>query len=319
MGVLLNRFMNGCRMRHLRLVCALAESGSMRLAAAALNISPPALSKGLREIETLIGKPLFTRSSQGMTSTEFGAKFVRGARAVLAELESLGATVESPTNAAGAPTLRIGMVSYMISNLLPDILQLLRDTDSDVRLVAVDGLRMSLAEQLAVGEIDFLITMNSAEAMDLLDPATTVTEVLWKDELLLVAAPGLIPHPKSKRGWAALLAYRWILPPPLAHIRLIVDNAFMQAGVRPPLPLLETRHPFSWLQLAGSGNAICAVPKSTYRAAGGAKLVDIISVEPPLPSLSTVLIYRRASIGRSGVHAVVEAVRGAGNLAASAR
>ncbi|WP_186170401.1 LysR family transcriptional regulator, partial [Burkholderia gladioli] len=73
--------------RQLLLVVALAEEGNIHRAAAVLNMTQPAASKLLRELEDMLGTVLFERMPRGVKPTLYGDALIRHARAVLGSLE----------------------------------------------------------------------------------------------------------------------------------------------------------------------------------------------------------------------------------------
>ena len=70
-------------LRHLRLVVAVADAGSIGAAARALGIDQPLVSRQLRRIEGELGTVLFHRAAGGVTLTPAGADFVARARPLL--------------------------------------------------------------------------------------------------------------------------------------------------------------------------------------------------------------------------------------------
>ena len=66
-------------LRLLRQAQALAEHGSFRRAAESLKIAQPSLSRGIKELEAIVGMPLFTRSRTGHEPTDFGRVFLQHA------------------------------------------------------------------------------------------------------------------------------------------------------------------------------------------------------------------------------------------------
>jgi DNA-binding transcriptional LysR family regulator len=78
------------KLRHLVLVTAIAEQGSVLRAAEHLHLAQPAVTRGLREVEHLLGVELFVRGPRGVTPTLFGEAFIEHARAVQAELRRAG-------------------------------------------------------------------------------------------------------------------------------------------------------------------------------------------------------------------------------------
>lgn len=77
-------------LRHLRVLCAIADAGSVGRAAAVLGCSQPALSTQLRRIEAFFGSPLFERRMTGVVLTECGAEVLGQARDVLARADAIG-------------------------------------------------------------------------------------------------------------------------------------------------------------------------------------------------------------------------------------
>ena len=78
------------KLRHLVLVVAIADQGSVLRAAEHLRLAQPAVTRSLREVEHILGVELFTRGPRGVTPTMFGDAFVEHARTVLAELRRAG-------------------------------------------------------------------------------------------------------------------------------------------------------------------------------------------------------------------------------------
>jgi len=73
--------------RHLRLVTAIADAGSMTAAAGRLHLTQSALSHQLRDIESRVGTPFFVRQGRRMLLTEAGRRVLEAARRVLGDLE----------------------------------------------------------------------------------------------------------------------------------------------------------------------------------------------------------------------------------------
>lgn len=74
------------RLRHLELLVALGDGGSMRAAATRLNLSQPALSKMLGEIEAGFEARLFERTAHGLVANAAGSAAIYRSRVILGEL-----------------------------------------------------------------------------------------------------------------------------------------------------------------------------------------------------------------------------------------
>ncbi|GAA0249436.1 LysR family transcriptional regulator [Saccharothrix mutabilis subsp. mutabilis] len=94
--------------RHLRAICAIAETGSLTRAAAALHQTQPGLSAQLRRIETMLGGTLFERGQNGVVPTSFGEVVLARAQAVLPTLDDLMNTAAVAPRKAGAERFRLG-------------------------------------------------------------------------------------------------------------------------------------------------------------------------------------------------------------------
>src|SRR3990170_3396374 len=76
------------KLRQLLLLRALRDSGNLRRSAAALNLTQPAATRMLQDLENTLGLKLFERSQRGMAPTPYGEAMIRHAGAVLADLDS---------------------------------------------------------------------------------------------------------------------------------------------------------------------------------------------------------------------------------------
>ncbi|MGX7824425.1 LysR family transcriptional regulator [Actinokineospora sp. 24-640] len=79
--------------RHLRILIAVADEGSITRAAAALGMSQPSLTAQLQRIERSLGAPLFERGRAGVVPTGFGRTVLAKARAVVSEMAGLRSTL----------------------------------------------------------------------------------------------------------------------------------------------------------------------------------------------------------------------------------
>ncbi|NUR29917.1 MAG: LysR family transcriptional regulator [Catenulispora sp.] len=110
--------MERLELRHLRTLCAIADTGSLRRAALRQGYSQPAMTTQLQRIEHFFGEPLFDRSSTGVAPTPFGTEVVAQAREVLARVDAMGPRDVRPASAPGR-TLRLAATNTpMLSGLV---------------------------------------------------------------------------------------------------------------------------------------------------------------------------------------------------------
>ncbi|MFI1165740.1 LysR family transcriptional regulator [Streptomyces sp. NPDC020801] len=141
-------------LRHLRVLCAIADAGSVGRAASELGYSQPAVSTQLQRIERFFGAPLFERGVSGVRLTRYGSEVVAQARDVLARAEAIG---RRPAGGA-ARTRRILRVAATNSPVLSGMVVRVRGRLPDVSLTVSSVYASSrIVELLERGEVDAAI------------------------------------------------------------------------------------------------------------------------------------------------------------------
>jgi Transcriptional regulator len=138
--------------RHLRVVIALADAGSVSRAAAALGVSQPSLTAQLQRIERAVGGRLFDRASTGIEPTALGGYVISSARAVLVHMENLHAgsgelrQTSPPVRFGGVPGPVVAGIVTRLGQLLPDSeITTQVEVSSSVVLHLLDAGRMDAA------------------------------------------------------------------------------------------------------------------------------------------------------------------------------
>lgn len=141
-------------LRHLRYFVAVAEAGSLTVAAQErLHTAQPSLSRQIRDLETEIGVPLLSRSVHGVTLTPAGAAFLDHARIALAQAD---AAREAARRAArpDKPTFALGFLTGQEMTWLPEAMQILHDRLPAMDVTVTSAYSPDLAEALRHRRID---------------------------------------------------------------------------------------------------------------------------------------------------------------------
>jgi LysR family hca operon transcriptional activator len=141
-------------LRHLRYFVAVAEEGSLTVAAEKrLHTAQPSLSRQIRDLEYEVGVPLLVRSARGVELTPAGRAFLEHARRALIEAE---AATEAARQAAepGKPVLSIGFLTGQEVDWLPRATRVLRDELPNMEIRVSSQYSPQLAEELQRGKID---------------------------------------------------------------------------------------------------------------------------------------------------------------------
>jgi LysR family hca operon transcriptional activator len=141
-------------LRHLRYFLAVAETGSLTVAAERrLHTSQPSLSRQIRDLEDEVGVELFSRSARGVELTAAGKAFLDHARLALTQVD---AAVEAARRAA-QPTKQVFALGFLTGQemtWLPRAMQVLRDELPNIDVTVSSHYSPDLADALARGKLD---------------------------------------------------------------------------------------------------------------------------------------------------------------------
>jgi LysR family hca operon transcriptional activator len=141
-------------LRHLRYFVAVAETGSMKLAAESrLHTAQPSLSRQMRDLEREVGAALFIRSVRGVELTAAGRAFLDHARLSLTQAE---AAVDAARHAArpAKPTFAVGFLTGQEAAWLTRATRILSDELPNIEVRVSSGFSVTLAEDLKQGRVD---------------------------------------------------------------------------------------------------------------------------------------------------------------------
>lgn len=148
--------------RQLLLVVALADEGSIHRAAAALNMTQPAASKLLRELEESIGAVLFERLPRGMRPTLYGDALIRHARAALGSLDQAHEELAA-LKAGHLGHVAVGAITSPGLRLVPPAVAAVKGTHAGLHVSVEIDTSNVLLEHLAQDKIDIVVGRLSAE------------------------------------------------------------------------------------------------------------------------------------------------------------
>lgn len=224
-------------LRHLRVVCAVAESGSVTKAAARLGLAQPALTAQLNRIERALGGPLFQRDRRGARPTPLGELVLARARVLLPAVDDLRteAVRLSGTDPA-AIRCRIGSTG---NSMVSGLVRLMSEDNPDANVVPhTSWSAQELVDMVAAGRLDFAIV---GVCGDMQPPSEHGLE--WR--LIAVDAVGVLlldNHPLAggdEVDLADLAEARWVAAPGDGCFSDCFAAACARAGFTPK-PMYET-------------------------------------------------------------------------------
>ena len=254
-------------LQQLRYVVEVADSGTMTTAAARLNVSQPALSRAVRELERELDAVLFERQGRNVALTPVAADVVDAARRALAAVED----VRRAASPSDRPPLVIASTSTVAAVFVDRVMASVVDhpIDRHIRFIHTDS----------PDQVELLVLRGEAE-FGLIDrvPAGALAHTCFASEATVLVAPASFQLPDPLR-FEALDGMPLILPSSGSPRRRETDAFMSNLGIR-PVVALETDDRSSWTRavLAGVGAALWYETLARDAARCGAQMR---SFDPP--------------------------------------
>ncbi len=243
------KVLRAIKLRHLSAFVETVRCGSLKAAAARINVTQSAISKTIRDLESILGVVLLKRDRGGIELTREGAVFRQFAEQGLASVSNGLASLDALGEGREAP-VRIGALPSVAADYLPDVIQRFSALSS-VPVVVEDGRVGDLLARLRTNDLDLVLgRMGPAELM----LGLSFTQ-LYTEQVIFAAAPdhALADCTSLERIGASLILY----PPPGAAIRMIVDQFLVYSGMVDWPNRLETvSGPFGRAMTLGPARAI---------------------------------------------------------------
>lgn len=219
------------KFRHLQAFLETARLGGVTVAAEGMNVTQPALSRTLKELEEILGVRLMDRSRAGVALTPAGEVFRTYASASLAAMRQ-GVNSVSRAQAEGE-ILRIGVLPSVAASVIPAAAASFAATET-ARLVIQSGPNAQMLDQLRMGRLDMVVgRLAGSDAMRSLS-----FEHLYSERISFAVRPG---HPLlSAPDLSTFTEYLVLYPDADAAIRPGVDHLMIGLGIGQPPRRIET-------------------------------------------------------------------------------
>ena len=282
---------------HLHAFASVIELGGFSAAAERLNLTQPAVSMQIRQLERRVGLRLIERVGRRATPTAAGLDLLGHVRRIEAAVDdALDAMAYHASGAVGR--VRIGTGGTACIYLLPPVLRELRRRFPSLEIVVSTGNTPEVLKAIEANSIDVgLVTMPAA------GPMFDVTPVL--DDAFVAIFPKDDKAPRSVTA-AALAARPVVLYEPGAHTRRLIDEWALRSGVSlKPVSELGSVEAIKELVAAGLGCGV--LPGMAVPPAAVAGRLIVCPLSPRLHRTLAVVLRRDKPLQR-GLREVVTAL-----------
>ncbi|EAM6795011.1 LysR substrate-binding domain-containing protein [Salmonella enterica] len=296
-------FSQRIRLRHLHTFVAVAQQGTLGRAAETLNLSQPALSKTLNELEQLTGTRLFERGRLGAQLTVPGEQFLTHAVKVLDALNTAGQALNRKEDAS-ADVVRVGALPTAALGILPAAIGRFHQQQKSTSLQVATMNNTMLLAGLKSGEIDLGIgRMSDPELMGGLN-----YELLFLESLKLVVRPG---HPLLQETITLSRVMEWpvVVSPKGTVPRQNAEALLQSQGCKMPAGCIETLSASLSRQLTVDYDYVWFVPSGAVKE--DLRQATLVSLPVPTQSAGEPIgILTRVDIPLStGAQMLIVAIR----------
>ena len=251
----------------LRLVAAIADSGSLTRAAEQVHLAPSSASHRLTQLEAALGVPLFARHARGLTPTPAGESLLRHARQVFAQLEQMHADL-APYASGLHSQVTVFANTNAINCFLPEDLGDFLRENPRVRISLEEQPSPAIIQAVAAGQVEIgVVAVDGGQAgLDMLP--------YRRDRLVLIVPLG---HPLAGRqavAFGEVLAEPFVCLHAGSAIHTFMMNHAARLGSRLDVRI-QVRSFNAVCRMVAAGVGIGMVPRSSLAAVDDIKTVEI--------------------------------------------
>ena len=267
----------GLKLRHLQMLVALDDLRNQGKVAAFMNVTQPALSKAMAELQTGLGHQVFERTGRGLRPTAYGEGLIKHARRVLQDLSDAGEELHALATGTSRK-LRVGALPASASWLVPKALALFKEASPRSSIAVRESTMDVLLNELRLGNLDMIVGTLPTRQM-----GTDLEETaLFEDATALITKTR---HPLAVSAkaptWEQVAQYPWVLPPHDSLLRQPLIAAFFAYGVEPPTNFVESLSLNVTLNYIQSSSAIASLPASLARKYAALGALAILPLKLP--------------------------------------
>ncbi len=252
---IVERVLTRLKLKQLRLLVAVAHHGSILHAARELNLSQPAATKMIKDLEADFEVQLFTRTNRGVVATVYGESLIRHGKLVFAQITHAAQELDDLAEGTAGRVV-VGTLLAASARLLPMAIGTVLKERPDLVIKVVEGTNEVLMPGLRTGELDLVVgrlpTHRHRSDVDQLK--------LYDERIVAVVRAG---HPLAGQigvGLEDMAGFGWILPPPETTLRRQLDQHFVSRPDLAPKRVVESVSYLTNRALVAASDIIAVLP-----------------------------------------------------------
>ncbi|HVL98992.1 MAG TPA: LysR family transcriptional regulator [Egibacteraceae bacterium] len=247
-------------LRQLRTFLAVADAGSVQIAAESLFVSQPAVSAAVANLERELGVALVARHGRGLRLTTAGAAFADDVRTSLGLLEQgsrRARSIEDPANGI----VRLVAVATAAERVLLPVVARFREQHPQTGVTIKVGNRTTVWEALRHHQADLVVAGRP--------PVAVPADTLARGENRLVVVGPALGTPRDGDAVHDLARETWLLREPGSGTRAAVDSLLDELGIDPPKMVLGSNAAIERGVAMGLGVGLIALDAAADRISQG--------------------------------------------------
>jgi DNA-binding transcriptional LysR family regulator len=299
-----NRVGRRMKLHDLHVLMVVVEAGSMGKAAARLNVTQPAVSRSISELEHALGVRLLDRRRQGVTPTEFGRALLDGGTAIFDELHQTISRIESLADPSSG-SVRIGCSAFLTTTFVSSVVEQLSRLHPRIVFDIMAAETETLQRELRDRNLDFVIGRKfSATGDNLLK-----FETLYDDPFGVVAGENNPWARRRKIELADLMNEPWALPRPTTVMGSFFADAFRASGLGPPRTAVFASQAELRINLLKTGRFLSIFSTSIMRFRNRRHELRVLPVELRLPRVAVGIVTLKNRTLSPVAHLAIEQAR----------
>lgn len=297
-------FSNIIKVQDLRMLVALDDHGTILNAANIMDLSQPAITKRLQDLERDLGVTLFHRMSRGVEPTPYGEIIIKYAHTILNQLRSAEGEVSDLADGLGG-RLAVGIPVSASTDLVSEAIVDLLERRKNVQVTLVEDYNIRLIPSLKRGDLDLIVgrlpKKTQFEDINI--------EPFYKESLQIVVRND---HPLAKKKRVSpkeLGDWHWLMPPHNSAMHIQLENFFRKKDMKMPTTSVYSLSHAGSLKVVKNQNLIATFPSESIADEVKAGNLKVLNIDLSSEATEVGIITRQSGFNSPATEMFMDIIR----------